>query len=504
MKTNLILGVLLVLSIFSNAQFLNKSPDDDGLVCETMGAELIANGDFNSGNTGFTSGYTYLSGCAPGGIDGDGISLGKYHLTAITTCYAGHVDRYGLSGNILHFPDIQTATSGKIFWAQSVAVTPGKTYKLSLWVYEPNGNCAYQASGTMFNVYINNVLIQADNVGGCGAWYNKIYTWHPGPNTTANIEIKNGTGNFTSGTDGMDILFDDISLKECIPPSPCENQGKELVTNGDFDSGNIGFTSGYNYVASSASSIFGSPGVVNNYHLVAISTAYTGYVDRNGLNGNMLHFPDIQITNAGVNFWEQTINVTPGKTYNLSFWVYEPNNNCDYQALGTNFDVYINGYLVQLDIVGGCGIWYDKHYSWYSGTNTTVQIEIKTGANNYTSSNLSGMDLLLDDISLKECIEADGDPEGKSMTSTGISNSQDQQNGELTIMPNPSNGNTVLKSSADMEIKIIDKSGQIIRTIDLNERNNHREVLSNLNVGIYFIKAYSHNNFIQRKLVITP
>ena len=57
--------------------------------------------------------------------------------------------------------------------------------------------------------------------------------------------------------------------------------------------------------------------------------------------------------------------------------------------------------------------------------------------------------------------------------------------------------------SADMEIRVTSELGQLVRTVSLNERNNHAEILDNLNTGIYFINSYSGNNLIQKKLIIT-
>lgn len=54
-------------------------------------------------------------------------------------------------------------------------------------------------------------------------------------------------------------------------------------------------------------------------------------------------------------------------------------------------------------------------------------------------------------------------------------------------MPNPGNGSTVLKSSVNMEIKVMNELGQVVRSLSLSERNGRSEQLDDLKEGIYFV-----------------
>jgi hypothetical protein len=324
MKTKLILASILFLSLASSAQLIDPTKDDSGAPCDILGQELILNGEFSAGTANFVSDFTFVSGCAPGGLQGNG-TVGKFYVAGTLPC-PGITQHGGNAGKVLHFPDIDGANSTLRFWEQgSIAITAGKKYKLSFWVYEPTGNCNFQAVGTNFDVIINGTSIVNANVTGCGAWKNKTYTWFSQSNGFATITIKNGNaGNYNNGPHGMDLLLDDISFKECLPPAPCKNVGPELILNGDFSLGNSLFNSSYNYVPGCAAGGILGNGTNNNYDLVKVNTCYS-ILDHNGLDGEVLHFPDILGSAGGWNFWESlSVAVTPNKTYNLSFWVYEP------------------------------------------------------------------------------------------------------------------------------------------------------------------------------------
>ncbi|PBQ32039.1 hypothetical protein CNR22_09745 [Sphingobacteriaceae bacterium] len=492
MKTNFLLGSLLSLTLASP---LKADVAPAQFPCSSLDTNLIINGDFDF-PTGYTSGFTYMGGSSLG-LYGNGSTINTFNINPITTAYS-LTDHNGGNGNVMHFPDIQGANVGQVFWKQTgITVTPGNVYKLSIWVREPSGNCGFQAGGTIFDIYINGMPVQvSDNTVDCLGWHNKIYTWSSGPSTLAQIEIRNGSGNGNVNLAGMDLLLDDISLRKCIPPTPCENLLGELIGDGDFDSTTV-ITSSYASYSGCAPGGIQGDGTTGNYNINAITTCY-GVTDRFSANGNVLHFPDIDGSKVGWDFWKQTVlSITPNTTYVLVFWVYEPNGNCAVQPSGTNFDVYINGSMVS-DVVGTCGVWKKKTYVWNSGPSTSATIRIATGIYGNYNDGTYGMDLMLDGISFKECKKYKREAE-----TVGIETLKTNTNSQLIIMPNPSNGNTTLKSLVNMELKITNELGQVIKTISLNETNNFTQPLIDLSEGIYFINSYSEGNFIKRKLIIT-
>ena len=184
--------------------------------CTPSGIELVTNGSFESGNIGFTNALTYSTSCALG-FYGNSTTPDFYDVEPINTCY-GLTDRNGGNSKVLHIVDLFTPNN--VIWEQNISVQSNKQYILSLWAYEGVVVQQYQAKGTNFDVYINNVLIKNDTIGGCGTWYNKIYSWNSGSNTNAIIQIKTGSNNFTLGNAGIDPAFDDFSFQECVTGCP--------------------------------------------------------------------------------------------------------------------------------------------------------------------------------------------------------------------------------------------------------------------------------------------
>jgi hypothetical protein len=515
MKTQFILTGLIALSMTAQASrlstctYTDPTAPEDTACCQNQGPNLVINGDFNGGFSGFTTNYAYWNNCAWGGIHGNGTQPDKFDIEQVQTCY-NILDHNNANGYALHFIDIQGVNTGWNFWRQSVPVTMGTKYKLTFWVYEPVKNCNALAAGTNFDVYIDNTSIDVTNVGGCAQWYKKVYYWTANNSGPVFIEIKNGTGNPNVGLTGMDLMIDDISFVECMPPPQCSSLGTELVTNGEFNSGYSGFTTSYGYIPNCA-----TPGINGNgtqpdtFNVKQVQTCYN-ILDWSSANGYALHFIDITGANVGWAFWKQSVPVTATKTYQFSFYAYEPNGNCAAQAWGTDFDVYINNSLVQSDNVGNCGTWNSKAYTWTAPSNGNIFIEIRNGTGNPNQGS-TGMDPLFDAISFKECLECgsrsgggdDGGGEDGRISATSIRNTGSVPGEELTIMPNPANGNTVLKSNVDMQIKVISELGQIVIITSLNKENGHMQRLDNLSEGIYFISADAEGVHVNRKLVVT-
>ncbi len=69
---------------------------------------------------------------------------------------------------------------------------------------------------------------------------------------------------------------------------------------------------------------------------------------------------------------------------------------------------------------------------------------------------------------------------------TGLAESSLSQ---ISIYPNPSNGNFTIKSEGDVVMQVLNEMGQLIRVIELNEQNQHHVEISGLSKGIYFIQG---------------
>jgi len=178
------------------------------------GVNLVTNGDFEAGNTGFTSEYTNW----PIGTPGD-MSEGRYSVVKLPSqvhanfC-SGCGDHTSGTGNQMV---VNAASSEKVIWSptQPIAVTPNTDYQFTYWVQTAvNGN---DASPSQLQLFANTVPVGPKYVANAttGVWKLFIYNWNSGSNTTVNLQLKNE--NFTPG--GNDFALDDIVFQSLIQVS---------------------------------------------------------------------------------------------------------------------------------------------------------------------------------------------------------------------------------------------------------------------------------------------
>jgi len=76
------------------------------------------------------------------------------------------------------------------------------------------------------------------------------------------------------------------------------------------------------------------------------------------------------------------------------------------------------------------------------------------------------------------------------------------ENYQLTIYPNPSNGEFTVKSDVTLNLDMINELGQIVRTISLNDTNKHQINVSDIANGIYFITGKNESVKVNQKIVV--
>ena len=166
---------------------------------EIQGANIITNGDFNEGNTGFSSGYQYSPATGvPEGVYNVGANIILWH-SGMNPCS----DHTTGSGNMLMvngdtIPDV-------IVWTQTVSVQLNTNYSFSTWLQHITSVNAAKLQFSINGVHIGNIF-QANSTS-C-IWDRFYTTWNSGNNNTAVISIINknvlGFGN--------DFALDDISF----------------------------------------------------------------------------------------------------------------------------------------------------------------------------------------------------------------------------------------------------------------------------------------------------
>jgi gliding motility-associated-like protein len=158
---------------------------------------LVVNGDFSIGNTGFSS--QLAAGAAP-------LSSGSYLVTN-TSLNAGPQtsdckDHTNAAGNMMVVSSTNTAAS---LWNQTVTITPNTNYIFSCWIQsvQPFNSTQLQLS-INGNVAADNLITAAN---AC-EWTRYFVTWNSGNNTTAILSIFNKA----NPTGGDFFAIDDISF----------------------------------------------------------------------------------------------------------------------------------------------------------------------------------------------------------------------------------------------------------------------------------------------------
>ncbi|MGL2963767.1 gliding motility-associated C-terminal domain-containing protein [Flavobacterium sp. RSB2_4_14] len=171
---------------------------------------LIVNGDFSQGNTGFTTDYQFITNAGLGGIQrAYGIvTTANSWFQFFPPCFSNSP-----SGGNMMVVDGSTSNGGNDkVWGQTVAVQPNQTYTFSYWLQ----------TIAMPNPAVIEVTINGVSIGSITAPLNNCqttqytYTWNSGSNTTAQIAIYDRI----LPSNGNDFSLDDISLV-ANTSSPC-------------------------------------------------------------------------------------------------------------------------------------------------------------------------------------------------------------------------------------------------------------------------------------------
>lgn len=178
--------------------------------------------------------------------------------------------------------------------------------------------------------------------------------------------------------------------------------GGNLIYNGDFEGGNVGFGSAYGYPATpfTTSSLVpeglyaitttGSV-VHNNFNNVADHSASPGTLQM-VVNGNVT---------AGAVVWSQNVAVIQNADYEFTYWLQTVVNGID--GAPSKLQLYINGVAAGEIYTANpnSGNWTQYIYNTNAGSNTTLNLEL---VNQTTAA--GGNDFSLDDIEFKQVLTA--------------------------------------------------------------------------------------------------
>ena len=168
---------------------------------EISGQNLIQNGSFDLGNSGFTSNYTYSP--------GNGFSEGTYNVGSNVAAWhsglAACNDHGTGTGNGQMLMVNGSAEAGAIVWSQSVSVQPNTNYVFSAWLAALGQSNPAQLQFFINGLPMGNSLVAS---GSNCQWLEFYTTWNSGQWTQVEISIVNQN----TQTAGNDFALDDISF----------------------------------------------------------------------------------------------------------------------------------------------------------------------------------------------------------------------------------------------------------------------------------------------------
>ncbi len=332
----------------------------------------IVNGDFNFGRAGFSSDYEFTVGA----LDTDRTFSITPNPADERDSAASFGDHTSGDGPMMMFKG--TPLFDELVWAQTVTVEPDTRYAFTMWI----ATWDRRSHRTYVDIRINGEAIRRVIAPLTEAdWRESGGFWESGSDTTALIEIVGAT----SSSGGDEFALDDLHLAPAPPIAPPPPAPDGLV-NGDFEAGNTGFSTDYQF-------FIGDLGAEGAYVFTHNPTVSHGqgfsFGDHTTGTGLMLMVNGSETPDAVV--WSQTLAVQPAETYNFSMWAatwVEP-------GIAANLQIRINGVPIHTQSAPGTvGVWREITALWDSGSSTTARIEIvdlRTSA--------FGNDFALDDIS---------------------------------------------------------------------------------------------------------
>ena len=168
---------------------------------------LITNGDFTAGNTGFSSGYSFVT--TNIAVSEYGVVTDPKNWNPSLFSFADHTNNATGSRNMLVANG--STTPDVTIWSQTVAVTPSRNYLFSGWIssaYNVNAPAIEFFAGTVSPGTINPIIITP------GTWAFFSGNWNSGSSTSVSLRMRDN--NLESN--GNDVAVDDLSFTATAVP----------------------------------------------------------------------------------------------------------------------------------------------------------------------------------------------------------------------------------------------------------------------------------------------
>jgi hypothetical protein len=174
------------------------------LAGSAQAANLINNGDFEAGNTGFSSDYTFVTVTTPPAVYTVDDDPNDGHPAF--TSFGDHTTGTGL----MMIVNGSEVAGQRVWYEDGLTVQANTTYFFSTWIAS-----AHPASPAQLAFSINGSQIGLDfNASATtGVWQQFYATWNSGAATTADVALVNKNLAFS----GNDFALDDIVLDTARP-----------------------------------------------------------------------------------------------------------------------------------------------------------------------------------------------------------------------------------------------------------------------------------------------
>jgi hypothetical protein len=271
-----------------------------------------------------------------------------------------------------------------------------------------------------------------------------------------------------------------------------------------------------------------SGGVLNNVPFVPVTTTSYSLVGTNTLTGctstnvaiasvtvNTAPVLTVSAINSVVCLGGTTaVNASGATTYTWSGGIsngtaFTPGATTSYTVNGTTGTSICNGIAVltvtvnplpQISITGSSLLCVGEttsltangatSYTWDSGSSNTVIAISPTITSSYT---VNGTDAntcsntAVYTQSVSECLGF-----------AQVSSSKTQ----ISIYPNPNNGNFIISSPVNITISIVNEVGQVIKVVALDGKNDQRVSIAEFTNGIYFVAGNQGGQVIKQKIIV--
>jgi gliding motility-associated-like protein len=188
------------------------------ITAQTIGENLIFNGDFALGNVGFTTDYGQGSGGPNGPLHNEGEYLISNNPMSTHEDFAPCGDHTTGNGNMMV---VNSSDQQNDVWCQVVSVTPGTDYAFSAWVAsvttENPANLQFSFDGMLLGNTAEATPVTCE-------WVPFYATWNSGGATDVEICVTNVNNEST----GNDFALDDISFGPV-----CEATAELTITVGE-------------------------------------------------------------------------------------------------------------------------------------------------------------------------------------------------------------------------------------------------------------------------------